>query len=245
MRSPWSTIALLVGAFVFAFGGYFAADAISGPPALVGEQGPNGPAGADGADGADGRDGLDGRDGVDGATGPRGFTGPIGATGPAGPQGPAGVPGTNGADGADGADGATGPQGPAGADGADGATGPAGPPGADGPHSYAVVVDNPPSVANGSVTVAQLAIPEGTWIVSAGWYAMTNVNDNQVCHLVDGQNAFLYEMINMSPAVHSHSITQVYTTPAGGGSMRIVCFAASGNTVTFGQVSISAIEVTH
>ncbi len=132
----------------------------SGPPVVIGTEGPQGiqgetgPAGPQGATGAQGPKGDKGDTGTQGETGPQGAagpqgntgsqgpkgdtgdTGPAGAEGPqgvAGPQGPKGDKGDTGDTGPAGAQGAAGPQGPKGDTGDDGAAGPQGPKGDTGP----------------------------------------------------------------------------------------------------------------
>ena len=242
MRSPWSIAALLVGAFVFAFGGYFVADSVTGPSAVVGNPGAQGPAGADGADGRDGHDGvdgLDGTDGRDGAPGPRGIPGATGATGATG------AVGATGADGAPGPEGAPGIQGPAGADGEAGAQGPAGSQGADGPRSFGVH-EQPGSrtlsSADPSWTIASLTLPAGTWAVNASWSGATTNSVEFAC-LISGTGQGM--LINGVPAPQVLSVTQVWTIPI----QTTVEFRCLGQgppmTLTFEHVNFSAVEITN
>lgn len=80
--------------------------------------------------------------------------------GPAGPEGPAGAPGPAGPQGA------AGPAGPQGVAGPAGATGPAGPAGVSG---YQRIMNTAPAttVAPGSTTIAEIACPAGSRVVSA------------------------------------------------------------------------------
>ena len=137
-RKVIGVIALLLGAFLFAFVGDLAGGAVSGHSGIVGaigEQGDSGPQGQAGSDGQDGADGADGVNGIAGAQGLRGLmgaTGAIGSQGPAGADGQDGLPGTPGAPGIPGLDGSNGLNGLPGTPGEDGLNGNDGAPGKDG-----------------------------------------------------------------------------------------------------------------
>lgn len=221
MRNIWSVIAVLAGAFVFAFGGNLVADAVSSPPALVGDPGAQGPAGADGADGSDGRDGVDGVDGLDGADGRDGE------------QGPRGIPGATGATGAVGAPGPT------------GAPGPPGPAGADGPRSFGVHEQPGNRVLSSgdpSWTIASLTLPAGTWAVNASWSGAT-ANTVEFACLISGTGQGM--LINGVPAPRVFSATHLWTIPSQA-TVELRCLGqGTSMTLAFDHVNFSAVEITN
>ncbi len=96
--------------------------------------------------------------------GPQGPPGPQGPAGPAGPAGP---------------DGPAGPQGPAGETGATGPAGPAGETGATGPAgiSAAKFATNSAAITEAFSLIAEMALPQGSWVVLATAVVTANASD--------------------------------------------------------------------
>ena len=225
----------------------------SGAPGAQGPAGAIGPAGPIGPSGAPGAQGPAGAIGPVGPAGPIGLPGPIGLTGPAGAQGPAGPPGATGATGPTGATGATGPAGPA---GPRGPAGPQGPPGTSGSAAaFTEQVGLPQSSLPGIGAfvfseVASLALPAGSYLVTAKVVLNNDSGDagGVTCVFTQSGSGSLLDRADGALAAGSGSDTlvlhtAVQVTGASDQHVRMACQRSSLGTATAAYQQMTAIQV--
>ena len=225
----------------------------SGAPGAQGPAGAIGPAGPIGPSGPPGAQGPAGAIGPVGPAGPIGLPGPIGLTGPAGAQGPVGPPGATGATGPIGATGATGPAGPA---GPRGPAGPQGPPGTSGSAAaFTEQVGLPQSSLPGIgafvfTEVASLALPAGSYLVTAKVVLNNDSGDagGVTCVFTQSGSGSLLDRADGALAAGSGSDTlvlhtAVQVTGASDQHVRMACQRSSLGTATAAYQQMTAIQV--
>jgi hypothetical protein len=220
----------------------------------LGTTGPAGPAGPEGPPGQVGPVGLQGPAGPSGPVGP---TGPVGAIGPAGSPGAPGLPG---APGAPGVPGPIGPQGPTGPQGPPGSS--SGPPAFEGRFRYSgSSIPQVPHCQIGvscpSISVAQLDLPAGQFVVTFGVWLDNTANDflgnngRTIACFPTGSALFALDGIEMNLA-GSESRTSSWTTTRGdpNAPSRVEVFCTvdvggspQGTSVLVLEAKITAIQV--
>ena len=205
-----------------------------GDAGSTGTAGTHGVEGTKGSDGANGAEGAKGSNGANGANGPNGANGAEGAKGSNGANGANGPNGANGANGVDGTNGTNGIDGVKGINGVDGVKGTNGTNGTNGtisPLSAAKGLTALPT-ASGPVTVVELPVPAGNYVVLAKTQlSHTGAGDSVECMLKAGATTIDQIAMKTLPALAAipaslQAVTTITTSPT---QLSVQCSVAVAN----------------